>query len=470
MSMLASDVQSIELPEKSMGGNVMIENQNPGNVTHGIGGALAQSGEDFITSVGDEAGVAPPEAIDLTSSQTVEDRIKRLEETTDLEFIRREVRFIPAIVNFWRFFRFSDRENARSRASLTALLWRLFSPGTAAAAGGFLVLVLTAAQAMLIYQQNQKLDQQTYLAEASRRGVLTAEFASLAEKIGGERSARVAKQEVLPWKKFKVDAVHFRLEDPTAARLSAFTRSAKPYRYLDLDADRSEDDNAGKATGPSWVAHLHAHLFYDPNTPKLNAVPLSPERGQALSFLSTTNVDLSEASSWGLDFSHADLRNVQLVGTRARTVKLLNADMTGATLLAVDLEASDLRGVVLRNACWQEGDMSLAKLKGADLRGASLNDVALPINPELIGVKIDEKTNLDGSFSFIPKWIDSAKTSLAPELRPHLDRYIVSKIERTFTKHDFDGRALTPEIRTVYVLRLKTRMDLPASCEFLPGA
>lgn len=447
----------------------MSETQNPNNVNHDLGGALAQSGENLVTSVGNEAGVASPDAADLATPQTVEDRIERLEKATDLEFIRREVRFIPAIVNFWRYFRFGDRDDARSRASLTALLWRFFSPGTAAAAGGFLVLLLTAAQAMFIYQQNQKLDQQTYLAEASRRGVLTAEFASLAEKIGGERSTRVARQEVLPWKRFKVDAVHFRLEDPTAARLSAFTRSAKPYRYLDLDADSSADDNAGGGTGPSWVARLYAHLFYDPNTPKLNAVPLSPERGQALSFLSTTNVDLSEASSWGLDFSNADLRNVQLVGARARTAKLLNADMTGATLLAVDLEASDLRGVVLRNACWQEGDMSLAKLKGADLRGAYLNDVALPV-PELGGVKIDEKTNLDGSFSFMPKWIESAKASLAPELRPHLDRYTVSKIERAFTKHDFDGKALNPESRTVYVLKLKSRMALPASCDFLPGA
>lgn len=46
------------------------------------------------------------------------------------------------------------------------------------------MLGLTAAQVFMISQQNQKLDQQTYLAEASRRGALTAEFAALSERVG----------------------------------------------------------------------------------------------------------------------------------------------------------------------------------------------------------------------------------------------------------------------------------------------
>lgn len=425
-----------------------------------------------------DAGVAqaPPDdpgsprlGDDPDATQALQDRIQRLEESTDIEFIRRESRFIPAVVNFWQYFRFGRRaDDPRSRASLTALLWRVFSPGTAAAAGGVMVMLLTAVQAVLIYQQNQKLDQQTYLAEASRRGVLTAEFSSLAEKVGGERTARIAAQEVLPWKRFKVDAVHFRLESPTAARLSAFTRSAKPYRYLDLEGDTGAGEGGGASQG--WAARLYTGIFHDDAEPKLNAAALSPERGQALSFLSTTNVDLTEASSWGFDFSNADLRRVQLVGTRARTAKLPNADLSGSTLLAVDLQSADLRGAVLRNVCWQEGDLSLAKIKGADLRGAYLNDVALPLTQDLATVRIDETTHLEGSYSFHEKWLDAAKSAIAPELRRHLDRYTVARIERTFTTYDFDGREHPPQTRTIYVLRSPSAPARPAACELLPGA
>ncbi|HET9642423.1 MAG TPA: hypothetical protein VFP68_03475 [Burkholderiaceae bacterium] len=117
--------------------------------------AAAQSLQSGIAA---EDGVAPPDN-KAASATSVEERLKRLEEGTDVEFIRREVRFIPAIVNLWRYFRpFGSGDDARSRAALTAFLWRLFSPGSAAAAGGLVMLGLTAAQVLLISQQNQKLD------------------------------------------------------------------------------------------------------------------------------------------------------------------------------------------------------------------------------------------------------------------------------------------------------------------------
>jgi len=430
--------------------------------------AAAQSLESDAAA---EDSIAPPEA-KAASVTNIEERLKRLEEGTDVEFIRREVRFVPAVVNLWRYFRpFGNGDDPRSRAALTALLWRLFSPGSAAAAGGLLMLGLTAAQVLLISQQNQKLDQQTYLAEASRRGALTAEFAALSERIGTERTASMKSGAAIPWKRFNVDAMHFKLEESTLARLSAFTRSAKAYHYLDLDT--GPEPEVAATLSQRWYRSLSDVTALSGSVtpvPRLNSVPLSPERGQVLSFLSTNAVDLSEASTWGLDFSRADLRSVQLVGTKAPTLNLARADLSESTLSALDLAAADLRGADLRRACWQEGDLSSAQLKNADLRGAYVNDVALPTGDQLAGVLIDGATNLSGSYSFSPKWLDQAREQMQPDSRPHLNRYKMVEKTRTFVMHDYAGKAEAPEDRKIYILEMTNPPPLPRSCALLPGA
>lgn len=429
------------------------------------------SSQSLQASVAAEDGIASPDN-PTTSPASVEERLKRLEEGTDIEFIRREVRFVPAVVNLWRYFRpFGSGNDVRSRAALTAFLWRLFSPGSAAAAGGIIMLGLTAAQVLLISQQNQKLDQQTYLAEASRRGALTAEFAAISEKIGSERAQSMKQGSAIPWKRFQVDVMHFKLEESTLARLSAFTRSAKAYHYLDLDASAEiKAATTMRERWNSWLAEVTVQGEAATPAPRLNSVPMSPERGQVLSFLSTNAVDLSEASTWGLDFSQADLRAIQLVGTKAGTLNLARADLSESTLLAVDLEAADLRGVNLKRACWQEGDISRAKFQNADLRGAYLNDVALPDGDQLAGVRIDAATNLQGSFSFYPGWLEHAREQMHPDSRPHLALYKMIEKMETFVTHDYAGKIEGQEERKIYALERSDPPPLPPSCAFLPGA
>ncbi|MBL8424561.1 MAG: pentapeptide repeat-containing protein [Candidatus Accumulibacter phosphatis] len=420
--------------------------------------------------IADGSALTPAERQPATCVD-LEARLQRLEEGTDVEFIRREVRLIPALVNLWRYFRpGSGADDQRSRAALTAFLWRLFSPGSAAAAGGLVMIGLTASQVLLISQQNQKLDQQTYLAEASRRGGLIAEFAALSEKVGGERAQSLKRGDGVAWKRFKVEGSHFRLEEATLARLSAFTRSAKAYHYLDLEAgaDAVDGKDIGARLG-RWLDSLVSSGGAAVPSPRMISMPLSPERGQVLSFLSTNAVDLSESTSWGLDFSQADLRSIQLVATKGTTLNLARADLSGATLVAVDLAAGNLRGAVFKDACWQEGDISRAKFKGADLRGAHLDEVALPTADELAEVKLDAATNLAGSYSFFPKWLEGARESLPVDSRPHLDRYTETVELRTFVMHDFEGKAAAPEERRIYVLASRDRSPSPIACTYLPG-
>lgn len=89
-------------------------------------------------------------------------------------------------MNLWvHFSLFGERRrSARSQAALSAFLWRIFSPGAAAAAtGGVLVLVLGVAQVMLVGQQNAKLDQQTHIMQAQTNVALLSQMGPVLERI-----------------------------------------------------------------------------------------------------------------------------------------------------------------------------------------------------------------------------------------------------------------------------------------------
>lgn len=114
------------------------------------------------------------------------ERVERLQETTEIEFIRRETRFIPVMMNMWTHFSLfgSGRKSPRSRAALSAFLWRVFSPGAAAAAaGGAAVVLLGVAQVMLVVQQNAKLDQQTHIMQSQTNVTLLSQMGPILERI-----------------------------------------------------------------------------------------------------------------------------------------------------------------------------------------------------------------------------------------------------------------------------------------------
>lgn len=112
------------------------------------------------------------------------EQIRKLEAKTELELIRREARLIPAVIGVIKYVRLRTiATDEKGQAALHAILSRIFSPGSAAAAGGLLVLFFTAVQAGLVWRQNLKLDQQTQLMQAQVNTALTAPLGALLQDI-----------------------------------------------------------------------------------------------------------------------------------------------------------------------------------------------------------------------------------------------------------------------------------------------
>lgn len=110
------------------------------------------------------------------------ERVQRLEQFVESEFLRRETRLIPSLMGLWTHIQGGPKD-PKARAAVSAFLWRLFSPGTTAAAGGILLLAITVVQAMLIARQNTKLDQQTHLMQAQANVAVSSQVGDLVSKI-----------------------------------------------------------------------------------------------------------------------------------------------------------------------------------------------------------------------------------------------------------------------------------------------
>ncbi|MFN6537921.1 MAG: pentapeptide repeat-containing protein [Nostoc sp. EkiNYC01] len=78
-----------------------------------------------------------------------------------------------------------------------------------------------------------------------------------------------------------------------------------------------------------------------------------------------------------------------------RNADLRNADLRNANLRNADLRNADLRNADLRNADLRNADLSYANLKDANLSYADLRDAKLE------GVKINEKTQIDGKWRLV---------------------------------------------------------------------
>jgi uncharacterized protein YjbI with pentapeptide repeats len=77
------------------------------------------------------------------------------------------------------------------------------------------------------------------------------------------------------------------------------------------------------------------------------------------------------------DFSNADLRGVNLSGSKLRAAKLANANLEGAHLARADLTGADLTGANLSVATLPWADLTDTNLSGANLAGSKLEEAIL---------------------------------------------------------------------------------------------
>ena len=191
---------------------------------------------------------------------------------------------------------------------------------------------LITGQSEMFKQQNKRLDQQTYLQEAERRGQTLLIMDNMLKEISTDVSRSSANA----------------IDDATAGRLISLSKMLKPYKYLEND---------------SLIARV-----------------TSPERGYLLVSLLETGINLNTAArsrSNGrlierLDFTYAELRNLSLKGADLIQIDLSNADLRNSSFNGIDFEKANLQ-----NTWLHETNLTYASLKEANLERAVLQNAIL---------------------------------------------------------------------------------------------
>jgi uncharacterized protein YjbI with pentapeptide repeats len=132
----------------------------------------------------------------------------------------------------------------------------------------------------------------------------------------------------------------FMLSDRLSGRIAAISRALRPYRYLD-------------------------------DTGRLSSEPLSPERGQLLTSLISSDVDTFELNHFSPVFDRADLAQAEFSDIPIEHLSARNARFDGATLINVQFTYSNLGGSSFRNATLN--GVKIDSLEGACLEGANLS-------------------------------------------------------------------------------------------------
>lgn len=219
-----------------------------------------------------------------------------------------------------------DKVQKETLADVTThVVWRFTRIGIFAMLAALIPIGILVTQTVILNRQNQlidkqniRLDQQTNLAEATRRGSLVFLMSNILDKMDEELKDPDNKER--------------KLSKELIGRIVALNEGLKPYLYLENDT--------------------------------LIESPLSPERGQLLLSLVKSGLDSSTLREIykNTAFNEADLKNLNL---------------EYANLHGANLEHIDLRGAVLRGANLQRVDFSEANLQGADLAKADLREAEL---------------------------------------------------------------------------------------------
>ncbi|RXG20842.1 pentapeptide repeat-containing protein [Leeuwenhoekiella aequorea] len=211
---------------------------------------------------------------------------------------------------------------------------------------------LITGQSEMFRQQNNRLDQQTYLQEADRRGQTLLLMDNMLQEINTEISRD-------PQNK---------LNDATAGRLIALSKILKPYRYLENDS--LTKNIVSPERGYLLISLLETGI-------NLRSTARSRANGILLERIDFTyselrNVTLKKADLIEIDLSHADMRNSSFNGTDFENATFYNASISQADLSYTSFKNADLRNAKLENSI-----LDYANLQKADLSSSNLKNVSL---------------------------------------------------------------------------------------------
>ena len=278
----------------------------------------------------------------------LEEKLKKIE----AELLEQEHRPFKILWNYFnRKNRFKDSKDKRRKAVTKAVIWRLFiSPTTIAIATsgllGYLSLFLLYKQTNLFKNQNKFIQQQTHLAEASRRSSQMFIMGEVLSDINTELKDPLNSRDTL--------------SNTLVGRIIGLSRSMKPYKYL---------------VGDSLINK-----------------PLSPERGQLLIALVESKIDSTffvDKILKGSDFSSAELNGANLSGANLNGVNLNMAQLNSANLKNANLKNARLQlfgmdgKVVLDQELEKSREQITAQLP-AGIYQVQLTDGKVVINEKLV--------------------------------------------------------------------------------------
>ena len=210
---------------------------------------------------------------------------------------------------------------------------------------------LITGQSKMFQQQNTRLDQQTYLQEADRRGQTLLIMDNMLKEISNDVAG----------------SSQNKIDDATAGRLIALSNMLKPYKYLE------NDSLIAHVTSPERGYLLISLLETGVN---LNSTTRTRTNGKLIERLDFTYAELRNISLKGydllnIDLSYADLRNSNFNGTDFENANFSNTDLANTNLTYTSFNNANLESAKLQNAILDYANLQKANLKMADLRNAS---------------------------------------------------------------------------------------------------
>jgi len=243
--------------------------------------------------------------------------------------------------------------------SLADRLTRLTIFGIAISLIPFTILITQAVllhvQNKKIENQNDKIKQQVYLEEASRRNNLVLLMDNILEKVNDELKNGDGK-----------------LNKPLISRISALSQGFQPYYFL-KDSTLTETQYS-----PERGQLLLALADSGVDTTTLNKIYSRTTFENA--YLAGADMDsfyLKKIRLMGSDLTNAKLIKTNLIDANLRGADLSDAYLSGTKLIKTNLSGANLSNAHLSGANLNGSDLSGTNLNGADLMGANLSNVDL---------------------------------------------------------------------------------------------
>ncbi|WP_147678720.1 pentapeptide repeat-containing protein [Algibacter pacificus] len=225
---------------------------------------------------------------------------------------------------------------------IASLIRRLTRIGVMGLLIAILPTTLMFYQNRLIKKQNEKIEIQSHLAEASRRSSQMFIMGEVLSDVNSEMKTSGS----------------YKISNTLAGRVVSLSRAMKPYRYL---------------VGNTLIEK-----------------PISPERGQLLITLCKSKMqpsffvdeilqesDFTKSELINAKLRHATLRDINLQESNLEGSDLMNVDLQNANLVNSNLKHLDLDDANLTNANLEDANLTGSFLIRTKLKGANLTNVVL---------------------------------------------------------------------------------------------